>query len=259
MSPVALGLALLAALAHSLWNLLVARSRDTQVTTAVALLTGVVVFAPAAVWSWQVSQQAIPYIATSALLELVYFFLLARAYRSSELSMVYPLARGSAPVLVLLIAGARSPLQVLGVLLVAIGTLLVRGIARPGRWLDIVAGLSIGACIAGYTLVDQHGVSFANPTSYLESVMLLPALLYAGFVLWNQSLRATLRAVRPESVAAGVLMFGAYGLTLAALQLSAASAVSAVRETSVVIAVARRSAATGVLDLIRLDVEADTW
>ena len=66
---------------------------------------------------------------------------------------------------------------------------------------------------------------------------MLPALLYAGFVLWHHSPRVSWRTVRPDSVAAGVLMFGAYGLTLAALQLSPASAVSAVRETSVVIAV----------------------
>jgi drug/metabolite transporter (DMT)-like permease len=238
MSPIALGLVLLAALAHSLWNLLVARTHDTQMATAVALVTGIVFFAPAALWSWQLSVEAIPYVAVSAGLELVYFILLARAYRSAELSVVYPLARGSAPVLVLLVGGARSPLQVVGILLVAVGTLLVRGIGKRGRWLDIVAGLAIGACIAGYTLVDQRGVRFANPTSYLESVMLLPALLYTVFVLWHHSPRISWRTVRPDSVAAGVLMFGAYGLTLAALQLSPASAVSAVRETSVVIAVA---------------------
>src|ERR1051326_6745892 len=102
-SPIAFGLALLAAASHSSWNLLVARTRDTQVATAVALLSGVIVFAPLAVWSGHVSNQAIPYIAASALLELVYFVLLARAYRSTDVSLVYPLARGSAPVFVLVV------------------------------------------------------------------------------------------------------------------------------------------------------------
>lgn len=241
MSPIALGLALLAAAAHSLWNLLIARTRETQVATAVALLTGVIVFAPVAMWSWQVSTEAIPYLAISALLELVYFVLLARAYGSSELSVVYPLARGSAPVFVLIVGGARSPLQVLGVLLVALGTVLVRGIGKRGRWLDVSAGLLIGACIASYTLIDQRGVQFANPTAYLELVLVVPALLYAGLIILNTSPRMFREAVRPESVLAGVLMFVAYGLTLTALQLSPASAVSAVRETSVVIAVALAS------------------
>jgi uncharacterized membrane protein len=237
-SPIALGLALLAAVGHSSWNLLIARTRDTQTATAVALLTGVVVFAPVAILFWQVSLDAVPYVVLSALLELVYFILLARAYGRAELSVVYPLARGSAPVLVLIASGARSPLQVAGVLLVALGTLLVRGIGARASWLDFGAGLLIGACIAGYTLVDQRGVHFANPTSYLELVLLLPALLYSGVVLCNRSRRVTWRAVRPEAVLAGVLMFGAFALTLTALQLAPASAVSAVRETSVVIAVA---------------------
>src|SRR5438105_11270202 len=239
MSPIALGLALLAALAHSLWNLLIARKRgDTQLATAIALLTGVVVFAPIAAWSWQVSVDAIPYIAASAVLELVYFVLLARAYRTSELSVVYPLARGSAPVLVLLVSGARSPLQVAGVLLVAIGTLLVRGIGKRGQWLDFTAGLLIGMTIAAYTLIDQRGVRLANPATYLELVLVLPTLFYAAFVLRSNARSLTWTAtVRPEYVLAGVLMFGAYALTLTALQLSQASAVSAVRETSVVIAV----------------------
>src|SRR5215468_5994037 len=119
MSPVALGLALLAALAHSLWNLLIARAKDTEIATSVALLTGIITFAPIAAWSWQVTPEAVPFIAVSALLEVVYFGLLARAYRVAELSVVYPLARGSAPVLVLLASGARSPVQVVGVFLVA--------------------------------------------------------------------------------------------------------------------------------------------
>ena len=237
MSPIALGLALLAALAHSLWNLLVARTRATEIATAIALVSGVVFFAPIAICTWQVSTEAIPFIAVSALLELVYFILLARAYRSAELSVVYPLARGSAPVFVLLVSGARSPLQVAGVLLVAIGSVLVRGIARRGQWFDVLGGLMLGACIAAYTLVDQRGVRLANPLAYLEAVLVIPALLYAGFIIWRASPRVAMRTVRPPPVIAGVLMFLAYALTLTALQIAPASAVSAVRQTSVVITV----------------------
>lgn len=237
MSPVALGLALLAALSHSLWNLLVARTRETEVATAIALLSGVVVFAPIAIWTWQVSNEAIPFIAASALLELLYFIVLARAYRSAELSVVYPLARGSAPVLVLLASGARSPLQVVGVLLVAVGTLLVRSVGKRGRWFDAMAGLILGLCIAAYTLVDQRGVRLAHPVAYLEAVLFAPALVYAALVIWRASPRAAVQVLRPAPVIAGVLMFVAYGLTLTALQLATASAVSAVRETSVVITV----------------------
>jgi drug/metabolite transporter (DMT)-like permease len=234
---VALGLALLAAISHASWNLLVARTSDTHLTTAVAIVSGVVVFAPIAALVWQVPPQALPFIAASAALELLYFALLARAYQSTDLSVIYPLARGSAPVMVLIVGGARSPLQLFGVLLVAAGTLLVRGLKASKRSRDLVIGLAIGACIAAYTLVDQRGVQLANPVAYLEAVMVVPAIVYAAFVT-KGSPKLVRGAVTPGAIVAGALMFGAYGLTLAALQLAPAAAVSAVRETSVVIAVA---------------------
>src|SRR2546423_13796137 len=107
----ALALALAAAALHALWNLLLARERDTEATTAVAVLVFVVALVPLAAATWRVDGGAVPYILGSAALELVYFALLAAAYRRFELSLVYPLARGFAPVLALVIVlvavGAR--------------------------------------------------------------------------------------------------------------------------------------------------------
>jgi drug/metabolite transporter (DMT)-like permease len=241
--PAALALALAAALAHALWNLLLARTHDPQLGTAVALPVALVVFAPLAAVTWHVSAAALPYVALSGTLELAYFALLAVAYRRGELSVVYPLARGSAPVLVLLVggllpgAGATSPLQVAGVLLVALGSLLVRGLGAPGRWRDAGLGVVLGACIASYTLVDQRGLRFADPIAYLEAVLVLPAVVYCGLMVRARSPGVVWRAVRPTALLAGALMFGAYVLVLAALQLAPAAAVAATRETSVVIAV----------------------
>ena len=227
-----------AAFAHALWNLLLARTRDPQLATAVALPVALLVFAPIALATGHISAAAVPFIALSGVLELVYFALLAFAYGKAGLSTVYPLARGSAPVIVLLLSGARSPVQVAGIVLVAVGSLLVRGFSRPASWRDVGLSLIIGATIAGYTLVDQHGVLFADPVAYLEAVLLLPAVVYGAFTVRARSLAVVVRAVRPTAVMAGVLMFAAYALVLAALQLAGASAVAAARETSVVIAVA---------------------
>src|SRR5919202_2988179 len=102
----ALGLALAAAALHALWNLLLARERDTAAVTAVALVVFVIVLVPVAAVTWRVESAAIPYIAGSAALELAYIVLLAAAYRRFELSLVYPLARGLAPVLALVIVVA---------------------------------------------------------------------------------------------------------------------------------------------------------
>jgi drug/metabolite transporter (DMT)-like permease len=223
-----------AAFVHAGWNLLIARERDTHAATATALLVGCLVLAPAAAAVWRVQAAALPYAAASTLLELAYFALLAVAYQHHELSAVYPLARGSAPVLVLVgsaitLGSLPSAIACAGVLLVAGGVLAVRGV----RWQGAPLALAVGACLAAYTVIDKQGVAHANPLAYLELVLVGPAIAY-GFVVR----RRVAPALRTGAPLAGVGMVGAYALTLAALQLAPAAAVSAVRESSVVIAVA---------------------
>ena len=103
MPTAALVLALLAAVGHAVWNMLLARAKDPEAATAVAMLVGLAVFALPAIIAWDVDSSVWPYVAGSAVLELVYIALLASAYRGSELSLVYPLGRGIAPVLVLVV------------------------------------------------------------------------------------------------------------------------------------------------------------
>ena len=232
----ALALALGAAALHALWNLLLARERDTEAASAIALLALVATLALPAALTWRVETAAVPFIVGSAALELVYVALLAIAYRRYELSLVYPVARGLAPVLALLLvvaAGAArpSPVGILGVLAVAVGVLLVRGL-RGGTGLAF--GIVIAAAIAGYTVVDRYGIRHAAAGPYLLLVMLWPALVYP-LVVGTGRVRA---ALSPVTVVIGALSASAYLLVLLALRLASAPAVAAVRETSVVIATA---------------------
>ena len=103
----ALVLALTAAFVHALWNLLLARARDVVAATAVALVVSVAVFAPVTAVVWEAESSVWPYLVASSCLQLLYFALLGAAYTRAELSVVYPLARGLAPVLVL----AQGPAQ----------------------------------------------------------------------------------------------------------------------------------------------------
>lgn len=236
----ALLLALAAAFVHALWNILLARSRDIEAATAVALVTAEVVFAPVAVLTWSAERSVWPFLVVTGALQLAYFALLATAYRLVPLSVVYPVARGGAPVLVLLIgavflARAASATQVVAVLLVVCGILLVRGFAGADPR-GIAFGVAIAACIAGYTLIDKSGVQHAEPITYLELSMVAPAVLYAAAVLRVKGAAAIRAAVGPSSILAGICTFGAYALVLAALQRAPAASVAAVRETSVVIA-----------------------
>jgi drug/metabolite transporter (DMT)-like permease len=242
----AFALALSSAFVHALWNLLLARARDSEAATAVALLVGTAAFAPVAAITWELDSGVWPYLAASAALEIAYFALLAAAYERGELSVIYPVARGSAPVLVAffsvaLLGVALHALTIVGVALVAAGVTLVRGVtplqAGDGP-APIAMALAIGATIAAYTLFDKAGLHHAQPFTYLELVVLPSAIVYPLWIARRKPLRPELGA---STVVAGLAMFGAFGLALAAIRLAPQAfvpGVQALRETSVVIAVA---------------------
>ena len=128
--------------------------------------------------------------------------------------------------------------QAVGVCLVGLGVLLVRGLGHgDGRGTGAAFGLAVASCIAAYTLVDKHGVEHADPIVYLELGMVPATLGYVGYLLATRRGADRLRAAaRPLPALAGVLSFAAYALVLAALLRASAASVAAVRETSVLIA-----------------------
>ena len=132
------------------------------------------------------------------------------------MSVVYPIARGVAPVLVLLVGVAAlgigaSAGQAVGVCLVGLGVLLVRGIGSghaDSRGVGAAFGVAIASCIAAYTLVDKHGIEHASPVVYLELGMVPATIGYVGFLLLTE--RGTTRvraAARPLPALAGILSF----------------------------------------------------
>jgi drug/metabolite transporter (DMT)-like permease len=237
----ALLLALAAACVHALWNLLLARASDVEARTAVALLVALLAFAPVAALTWEWDAAVWPYIATTSALQLSYFLLLTAAYRGHEFSVVYPVARGSAPVLVLVVGvlflgTSTSAGQTAAVGIVALGILLVRGLSQRAAPGAVLFGLAIAACIAGYTLIDKDGIRYAGPIPYNEVAMTAPTLVYAASVVARKGLAALRAELNGTSVVAGLATFGAYALVLAALERGPAAPVAAVRETSIVIA-----------------------
>ncbi len=241
MAASALLLALAAAVLHATWNLLLARARDPEAATAVALVAAAVAFAPVAVLTWDVEPEAWPYIGASAALELGYFALLAAAYRRSGLGLVYPLARGLAPVFVLAAAAVvlgvhPTAAQGLAVAAIAFGVLLVRGPSTRVDRAGTLLAVAVGACIAGYTLVDKEGLQHAAPLPYLELVLAGPALAYGASLAAARGWASVRAEARVPAISAGLAMFAAYALVLAALERADAAPVAAVRETSVVLA-----------------------
>ena len=233
----ALAFALGAAALHAFWNVVLARERDLEAATALAVVSVLVVLVLPAALTWRVEADAIPFIVASGVLELVYFAMLAAAYRRYELSLVYPVARGLAPVLALVIvvaAGGALPaaLGVVGVLAVSAGVLLVRG--PRGNLHGLAVGAAIAAIIGGYTVVDRYGIQHAAAGPYLLLIMIGPAIVYP-LAIGKRRLRAA-AGWQPFAIGAGLSV--AYLLVLLALRVASAPAVSAVRETSVVMATA---------------------
>ena len=240
----ALLLALASAGVHATWNVLLAGAGDTRVQAAAQMTVSAIVWAPICLAVWDIDGAAVPYLLAAAVLQLVYFVLLAAAYEVGEMSLVFPLARGTAPLLVAMAAavgrgGSFGAGQALGIVAIAIGVVAVRGLRGPWHGRDTVLALATAATIAGYTVLDRYGVRHANPLTYVWLELLPGALVYVTWTLRTRG-RAAVRAAAtsPRGLVAGVGGLGSYLLMLAALRLSSAAPVAAVRETSVVVAVA---------------------
>lgn len=247
MPPLALALVLLSATLHAIWNLLIARSRDTDVTTAVAVPIGALIFLPFALPTWRIEPEAWPFLITSMVLELVYLALLAAAYGRADLSLIYPLARGLAPVIVLIFGTvvlqlSNTPGEIVGVIAVGAGVMLVRGLGRGSSgsadWPGTLLALAVAVTIASYTLVDRQGLQYASPTAYVVLALGPPGLIYLVLVARRRGRWLVRSQVRPLTAFVGLAMFVGYGAALAALTLAPPASVAAARESSVVIATA---------------------
>ena len=186
-----------------------------------------------------------PYVALSAILQVGYSVFLVSAYRHGDLSQVYPVVRGSVPVLVtlggFLFAGEHLGIvQVAGVGLVATGLI---SLSRGRRRLPVASLLftvATGVLIACYVTCDAVGVRLAGSSgAYMAWVLLLyGALLPATFVAARGPPTVDVRSPATwAALAGGLVAMAAYGLVVAALASGPAGPVTALRETSVVFAV----------------------
>lgn len=250
MIAAAIGLALVAAAIHGTWNVLVKTSGDPLATFRRATLVAIGVATPLTAVAWWlsgrpgVSPAAAGWCTLSASFELAYLWLLSAAYRRGEISVVYPIARGSAPLLAVLagigLLGERlAPTQLVGVGLLLLGIIAVTLPQTSGR--ATLPALLTGVAIAVYTSVDRIGVRLTTPWLY---GWLLVTLIGLGLVvsMWIGARLGAGSSPASEikepgwslSALIGILMWGAYLLVLWALSLGPLSVVAPVRETAVV-------------------------
>jgi drug/metabolite transporter (DMT)-like permease len=241
---------LASAVLHAAWNTLAKLMPDRLAGFVLIGLTTVACSLLALPWLPPPARSSFPFIAGSAALHVAYELQLIGSYRAGDLSQVYPVARGTSPLLVAAVAGVVAherlrPVQLAGVVVVCAGlvALAVAGHRRDrraaGRRPALALAVATGVSIAAYTVVDGLGVRRSgSPLGYAAwlslgygSVLPLGVLAARG-----RRLGAALRAGWRAGVAGGVLSLAAYALVLWAQTRGALAAVAALRETSVVVA-----------------------
>jgi len=233
---------LAAAVTHATWNAIAHGIKDQTLAFALIGVGGIVVAIPLVIFAAAPRPDCWPYLAASIVIHVFYNLLLMQCYRLGEFGQVYPLARGTSPLVVTILAAIfvhehLALPQIAGVLVVSGGlaTLVVAG-RRPSR-AAFLAAIGTGLTIAAYTTVDGVGVRLSHsPIGYIGWLMLLESLGVPMFALIRR--RDVLLKQRPRillsGLAAGALSVLAYGLVLWAQTRGALAPIAALRETSVI-------------------------
>jgi len=243
-------LILVSAFFHALWNLLAKRAHGGAAFTWLFSALTIPLWAPIVLvyillWEPQLTWAGVLFIVGSAILHVSYFLTLQRGYRAGDLSVVYPLARGTGPLLtligaVLLLGERPTPLAVSGALLIIAGVFFIAGGEQMLRRRQIGAGvgygLLTGLLIAGYTLWDKTAVS---------TLLVAPLLLEYGSSIgrtliltptaWRRRREVSFewRTHRWEAIGIAILSSLAYILVLTALITAPVSYVAPLREVSI--------------------------
>jgi uncharacterized membrane protein len=260
MELTSLALLLVAAVLHATVNAFMKGARDKLAFTWWLLGASSVFGAPLLLFAaWPGDAEGWILVVVSGVLESIYFVALSRAYTYGDLSQVYPIARGSAPLFIVAWAGLflrerPSAAGLSGIMTIVLGLYLInlpslrewkRPLAgfkdRPARW-----ALLTGVLISAYATVDKLGVQYVEPAAYVVLILVVAWVVLAGQWLIAGRRRALLAeidagkglsAARVRLYIASGAVFGtaAYLLVLLALRLSPVGYIGAVREVSVVI------------------------
>lgn len=255
MSGIALVIVLFSAFLHAGWNYLLKKSERKIVFIWWFLLMAMVIYLPVFLFIYpgaSITSAGWLCIVTTGIIHGVYFLCIGGAYQRGEFSLVYPLARGSGPLFVpilavILIGEEISLLGVMGIVLIIGGIYCIHlrsfsgaAFLEPFRALRGGASLwaiSTGFTIAFYSLVDKVGVRLVYPPIYIYLMFVIGFLMITPWILIRERhhLRTEWRNHKGSIVVVGFLSGFTYLLILFALQISKVSYVAAVREVSIVL------------------------
>jgi drug/metabolite transporter (DMT)-like permease len=233
---------LAAAVTHAVWNAIAHGIKDQTLAFALIGVGGIAVGIPLVIVAAMPHADCWPYLLGSVAIHIFYNLLLMQCYRLGEFSQVYPLARGTSPLVVSILAAIfihehLDLPQIVGVLVVSAGlAVLVLAGRRPGR-AAFAAAVGTGLTIAAYTTVDGVGVRLSgSPVGYIGWLMVLESLCVPMFAVFRRRdvLLKQPKRILLAGLSAGALSVLAYGLVLWAQTRGALAPIAALRETSVI-------------------------
>jgi len=242
MPPLAIAAAIASAIIHASWNAALKGGTDRVTDSFLIAVGGLGAGALIIAFMGALPEVAWPYLAMTVVIHLAYWFCLFKGYDAGDMSHVYTLSRGMAPMLVGFGAAVFAqeippPFKVLGIALVSVGVFTVGASPRAPLKATLWA-VAIGLCIASYSLVDALGSRAAgNAVIFLGWSMALMSIPMALFAFWRRGVKRLLTdaAVAPwRGIGIGVISFAGYGLVLWAQTFAPIAQVTALRETSVV-------------------------
>lgn len=263
MDPFVVAVVVVSAVLHVAWNIRLKTAGDPLRAATIGMIAATLVIVPVGFIAWLATgQRALPIegiglAIVSGVIEAAYFILLSAAYRRGDLSVVYPIARGTAPLLAVAVGvgllGERlGAVGSLGVLALLIGFLLLQQpwqAVRGRRGLDpsIAFALATGVTIAAYSAVDRVGARLIDPLPYAAILWVTASLalvIWSRFVVRDDLLEGGRQAVRWAAVG-GLMTLGAYLLILWAFTVAPLSGVAPLRESASVFAAAWGSVRLG--------------
>ncbi len=244
-------LVIFSAFCHATWNFAARKAAGNLMAIWLGLWIGCAVILPAAIgvvilngMCAAAELPAISCILATGLIHIVYFRLLAAAYEEGEISLVYPIARGSGIALTAILASFilqehLTPLGALGIGLVCLGIFSLSTATRR-RAEDVKAirlALGIGASIVAYSIVDKLGVSYVHPIVYIWSMFLIMAVGLTPLLIrrYRGKLWQTARQYKGYAAIIGIGSAGTYLMILFAFTRGPVNYIVAVREFAVVL------------------------
>ncbi|MBC3981071.1 DMT family transporter [Streptomyces buecherae] len=251
MTPLVAAAVLIAAVTHASWNAIAHGIKDQLLAFTLVSGGGLVCGLGIAVWAPVPAAGAWPYLVASAVIHVLYQALLMRSFRLGDFGQMYPIARGTAPLVVTVLAAVfvherPGGWQTAGVVVASAGLVGlalwgIRGSGARPHWAALAAAVATGLSIAAYTVVDGVGVR-ASGTSmgYIGWLMILEGLAIPAYALATRrgALVGQLRPVAVRGLGGGVLSVFAYGLVLWAQTRAPLAPIAALRESSIIVGAA---------------------